>query len=1212
MTRKFISALLSVAMLLSIAICAPANAASADDESTGYNQKTKLQNPDDFSWDNASVYFLMTDRFYNGNTSNDHSYGRTTDASGRALSGWNTAPGTFHGGDFAGVTKKINEGYFDDLGVNAIWISAPYEQIHGFVDSGDASGHFAHYSYHGYYVLDYTETDANFGTKAEFKTLVDTAHRHGIRVIMDIVMNHAGYNNIVDMETYNYGKITNRSAIDAYKYKLTNVEGFHQYIDYSSSASDWGRWWGSGWVRSGLPGYSEGGGGDIERCLEGLPDFRTESKSSVSIPTFLQTKWKSEGTYNTKVQKFGSSNTVTGYISSWLADWVSTYGVDGFRCDTAKHVEYASWNTLKTKCVAALKQWRQANPSAPGADWTDDFWMTGEHWNYKLGYGDYYTQGGFDSMINFSFSGSGVPAVGSINGVYQNYASTINNQANFNALSYISSHDSDLARNDLIYQGSAFQLLPGAVQIFYGDETNRPRVSGLGFDGHGGSGHSLRSDMNWTSADQNILKHWQKVGKFRSRHVAVGAGKHQQITGYNSSTGYVFSRSYDNGIMSDEIIAVISAPKNTNLAVNVSSMWGNGTTVTNAYDGTTAVVQNGKATFNTGANGTILIEGPQSTIHMSIDGDYSFFDSQTVKASIRGADYATVSVAGGSPFRVTNGQTFEIGDGIEKDTTFEVTMTATNSEETLNKSFSFKKIDPEKKVLIVFDNSQYKWSTVNAYVYNDSGSQTIEKAKWPGVAMKKFDSEHNLYVLEIDPLKDSDLMSGKVIFNAGESSANRYPADMEPGLEYDNQSMVFSYGNKWEPYTGVYVPGTEPTTTPPDPDKFVTIYYDNSNTGYNPPYIYFWNSKTDSGSEEWPGVQMTRDEGNIYKATFLKEYDRCIFSNNGASKTDDLTFPGSGYMYKNGSWIKYKEVVPTTKPVEPTTQKVTTPQNPDGILIGDANTDNCIDILDVTHIQYALAKFLTLNDAQKIAADSDMDGVVSIRDATAIQYYLVSLKSKTSHVGERVNGSNPQQPTNPPVQPTNPPVQPTTAKPAENEGTAIYYQNTNNWPGVTAYYWSNANETMTSWPGKAMTSLGNGIYKIELPQDAEYVIFSNNGVGKTNDIKLAGFGKLYKNGSWINYSEGQTVTDPVLTGSYVYFKNTRNFNPVKAYFWSEENKNIMTWPGNNMESVGNGVFRSKIPDGATMVIFNDGNEQTDDLSIPGPNMVYDGSGWSGY
>ncbi len=181
----------------------PVSAATAKEQS-GYNQKTKLKNPDDFSWDNASVYFLLTDRFCNGNTSNDHSYGRATNSSGQPLSGWDTAPGTFHGGDFAGITKKINEGYFDKLGVDAIWLSAPYEQIHGYVDSGAG---FAHYSYHGYYVLDYTETDANFGTKQEFKTMVDSAHKHGIRIVMDIVMNHAGYNTVKDMETYNYGTL---------------------------------------------------------------------------------------------------------------------------------------------------------------------------------------------------------------------------------------------------------------------------------------------------------------------------------------------------------------------------------------------------------------------------------------------------------------------------------------------------------------------------------------------------------------------------------------------------------------------------------------------------------------------------------------------------------------------------------------------------------------------------------------------------------------------------------------------------------------------------------------------------------------------------------------------------------------------------------------------------------------------------------------------
>ncbi len=200
MHKKTISIMLCLALLLSAIVFAiPANAVTVDSDKVG---KSSIESADDFTWDNVNCYFLLTDRFYNGNTSNDHSYGRTLDANGQPLSGWNTAPGTFHGGDFAGITKKINEGYFDDMGVNAIWISAPYEQIHGYVTSGgDTSpAHFAHYSYHGYYVLDYTETDANFGTKAEFKTMVDTAHKHGIRVVMDIVMNHAGYNNLLDME----------------------------------------------------------------------------------------------------------------------------------------------------------------------------------------------------------------------------------------------------------------------------------------------------------------------------------------------------------------------------------------------------------------------------------------------------------------------------------------------------------------------------------------------------------------------------------------------------------------------------------------------------------------------------------------------------------------------------------------------------------------------------------------------------------------------------------------------------------------------------------------------------------------------------------------------------------------------------------------------------------------------------------------------------
>ena len=549
----------------------------------------------DFSWDNATVYFLLTDRFCNGDTSNDGAYDRVKTVAGDSRA-------TFHGGDFAGITKKINEGYFNDLGVNAIWMTAPYEQLHGYI----LGTNFAHYSYHGYYVTDYTEPDAAYGTKAEFKTLVDTAHEHGIRIIMDIVMNHAGYNNMIDMNEYNYGTL-----LDGWKqvYDAGDLDNYHKKIDYTSDAAAWGRWWGTDWIRSGLPGYNEQGDGPSEQvqCLTGLPDFRTESSKSVGIPQFLQTKWQKEGTLNEKMSKYGQSNTVTGYISTWLAEWVETYGVDGFRCDTAKHVEFASWNKLKQAGVAALKKWRQNNPSSPGANWTDDFWMTGECWDHGCYKDGYYTEGGFDSMINFETTGAGLLSMDRIAGVYEGYASKINSDPSFNVLSYISSHDTVLARGDQYYLGSAFLMLPGGVQIYYGDETNRPLVPGVAVSG---DGHAVRSDMNWDSMDTAVLAHWQKVGTFRNNHLAVGAGTHTAMT---ASSGVGFGRTYSKNGKEDKIAAVIGASANTSVSLDVSAIWSDGTMLTNYYDDSSATVSGGKVTFNSGAHGTILIAEPDGS-----------------------------------------------------------------------------------------------------------------------------------------------------------------------------------------------------------------------------------------------------------------------------------------------------------------------------------------------------------------------------------------------------------------------------------------------------------------------------------------------------------------------------------------------------------------------------------------------------------------------
>ena len=680
--KKILAALLCVAIAVSaFSYGMIANAASTDVSASAADVNSSssgatLKSASDFTWDNASVYFLLTDRFYNGKTSNDHAYGRSLNQQGQVVNG-NSNAGAFHGGDFVGITKKITEGYFDNLGVNALWISAPYEQAHGYCIAGNSkSNSFPHYSYHGYYALDFSQPDANFGTEEEFKTMVDTAHQHGIRIVLDVVMNHVGYNTLQDMYEYGFGTLKGDWKDKYYNARLTSSD-YHNFVDYQSDANAWAKWWGTDWIRAGLAGYTEGSG-EKEGSLSYLPDVRTESTKTVDIPQILRTKWTKEGTLSKKQSELnsyfsstGKSKTVRNYLVFWLSQWVEKYGVDGFRCDTAKHVELESWKALKEQCVKSLKTWRSKNAGKPGADWDEDFWMTGECFPHFLDYDGFYTSGGFDSMINFSFnndsksfnaSGQGVPGASSINSTYADYANKLNNNDKFNVLSYISSHDTTLCRNNLMYQGSAFQLLPGAIQIFYGDESNRPLINSF-------EDHNLRSDMNWSSTDKTLLAHWQKVGKFRSNHVAVGAGSHSNLS---ATSGTAFSRTYNKNGVKDSIAAVIGASNNTNVTVTVGSTFSDGATVRNAYDGKTAKVSGGKVTFNSGSAGTILIEldgntqptETQTPTTPSVTGKYGDADCDG-KVSVKDATAIQKQIASLTEL-TANGKKFADVDGDNK------------------------------------------------------------------------------------------------------------------------------------------------------------------------------------------------------------------------------------------------------------------------------------------------------------------------------------------------------------------------------------------------------------------------------------------------------------------------------------------------------------------------------------------------------------------
>ena len=130
-------------------------------------------------WNSATVYFLLTDRFFNGDPSNDLALGRPQD--GAVLR-------SYMGGDLEGVLAKLEEGWFDSLGVSAIWMTPFLEQIQGSVDEGTGKT----YAFHGYWTKDWTAVEPALGTVDDLRALVDAAHARGIRVIFDAIINHTG------------------------------------------------------------------------------------------------------------------------------------------------------------------------------------------------------------------------------------------------------------------------------------------------------------------------------------------------------------------------------------------------------------------------------------------------------------------------------------------------------------------------------------------------------------------------------------------------------------------------------------------------------------------------------------------------------------------------------------------------------------------------------------------------------------------------------------------------------------------------------------------------------------------------------------------------------------------------------------------------------------------------------------------------------------
>ncbi|WP_020428209.1 alpha-amylase family glycosyl hydrolase, partial [Paenibacillus riograndensis] len=229
----------------------------------------------DFDWDEARIYFALTDRFKDGDATNNADVDTTH-------------PEAYHGGDFRGMIDSLD--YLQKLGINTLWITPVVDNI-DFNKGADFGG--TQYGYHGYWAKDFTQLDEHLGDMATFKELIEKAHDKGIKIMVDVVLNHAGYG--LKAED-NYPGVTaeDKARFDGMLRK-----------DGVSADTD-----------------------PIKGELAGLPDFKTED------PAVRQT--------------------LIGWQTGWLDNARTERGdtIDYFRVDTVKHVDSTTWKAFKNALTA--------------------------------------------------------------------------------------------------------------------------------------------------------------------------------------------------------------------------------------------------------------------------------------------------------------------------------------------------------------------------------------------------------------------------------------------------------------------------------------------------------------------------------------------------------------------------------------------------------------------------------------------------------------------------------------------------------------------------------------------------------------------------------------------------------------------------------------------------------------------------------------------
>ena len=989
------------------------------------------------------VYFVMSDRFENGDTTNDTG-GITGD---RSVNGFDATDESFyHGGDIVGLRAKLP--YLQNLGVTSIWITPAFENSPVAIDGNSAA-------YHGYWIQDYMQVDPHLGTNEEMKIFIDEAHELGLAVYFDIVINHTA--DVIRYEECHdsNGNFMNGSGC---AYRDTSQDAYTPFLPAGQENVK-----NPAWLND-TAYYHNRGDSSFSGESSELGDFFGLDDVNTEDPVVVQ-----------------------GMVDIYKY-WIDEFDIDGFRVDTVKHVNMEFW-----------QEWTPTIQNYATSLGKENFQIFGEIFDGNpANLSRYTSEGKLPSVLDFGLYYA-------MRDVFANNAAPTRLADIFNQDDYYT--DADTSANDLFTFASNHDIGRLARDII---------------------------SANPSESDE------QHLARLQQAYALMFFGRGSPVIYYGDEQGFVGGDG-DKANREDMMPSLVDSQNGKDL------LGTDATTADANFDEMHPMFVALRSYANVLAEHPVLHDGDQFPRYVN--------DAEGVLAISR--------MSGKNSYEYlvvfnTSTQTQNVSLVAAADSYSSVYPADADGIDAIGGELEFS-LAPFSTVVLKSDSKIKHGAELMDVALNlVSGSRVKGLIEVPATVTL---AEDNVAVPLVDVSFEVSVNGGEFTFLATDKNAD-YRVFFDTADIADETPLVFRASAK---DTVGRIRISAPVQVVVGLDPGIKVYFKAPDSWAESVNIYYWNAEPAVG---WPGValEVIGDGWFSYQFADGTESANLIF-NDGTNQTSDLYQDTTETCFVETSWTA--ECEPPAPGIEIFFKK------PDGwgdninLYYWDADPAPGVDwpgtaMEQINDEWYRLQFPLYVTTANMIFNDGN-------GNQTADLYREGSGCYADDTWQDTCESSYP--------------------------GMLITFKAPDAWgDAINIYYWEASPIADANWPGAIMTSLGDGYFQYQFPDNVSSAnIIFNDGSNQTTDLNRSGDG-CYIDDAWVDGCDTGTTDDGILT---VYFQKPAAWaDAINVYYWEASVIPDASWPGVAMTNLGDGWYVFNFPAGVTSsnVIFNDGSNQTADLN----------------